>query len=352
MTRQVDVLVVGGGQAGLATAYELVRAGQRSVLVLEAAAALGQSWRDRWDSLVLFTPRRFSSLPGLRFPAGPRPCPGRLEVAAYLARYAARFGLPVELEQPVRELRRTPAGFLASTPGGNVLAKHVVLAVGPFARPHLPRATSGLEASVQQLHAAGYCRPADIEADEVLVVGGGNSAAQLAVELSATKRVTVASPGRPWFLPARVLGISIYWWIWLAGVLTSPSGSRVSRHVRRRGDAIIGRQLARLIRTGRVRLLPHRVVAGDGDRLVLADGTYVPVSAVLWCTGYRPALDWLQVRGALDADGQPLHEQGASPVPGLHWVGLPWQTRLDSSILHGIGHDARQTARRIAAGPA
>ena len=183
------------------------------------------------------------------------------------------------------------------------------------------------------------------------MVGGGNSAAQLAVELARTHRVSVASPAPPWFLPEDVLGISMYWWTYLTRILNAPAQAWISRYIRRRGDAVVGTELRELIRRGDVALHPHRVVSGDGHRVGFADGTSLEVSSVLWCTGFRPDTSWVQVDGALDEDGTPLHERGASPVPGLHWMGLPWQTRLNSSIIDGVDRDAREVAHRVASAP-
>jgi putative flavoprotein involved in K+ transport len=270
-------------------------------------------------------------------------------MAAYLQAYVDRFALPARTGVRVHRLSRAGSGFLAETDAGPVRAAQVVLATGPFRRPFVPEAADGLDATVAQLHSIGYRRPGDLPPGDVLVVGGGNSAAQLALELAATHRVTMASPRPLWFVPEDVAGVSTYWWWLLSGVLNARSDAWVSRYVRRRGDAVVGTQLRALVADGRVRLLPHRVVGGDGRSVVLQDGTVVPVSSVLWCTGFRPDTAWIDVDGALDPDGAPLHEQGASPVPGLHWMGLPWQTRLNSSIIDGVDRDARRTVRRIAA---
>lgn len=343
------MLVVGAGQAGLGTASWLRRRRPDLDVLVVDALPVGESWRERWDSLQLFTPRRFSALPGLRFPAGPTRSPSRLEMADYLERYAARFDLPVRTGVAVRRLSQDGSGFCADTPAGPVRAAQVVLATGPFRRPHVPALGRDLGPAVVQRHSSQYRSPDDLPPGEVLVVGGGNSAAQLALELARTHRVTVASPGPPWFLPEDLLGVSLYWWSLLSGVLNAGAQARVSRYVRRRGDAIVGTQLRALVDDGTVRLHPHRVVAGRAGEVELADGTVLPVSTVLWCTGFRPETSWLDVPGALDADGAPVHVAGASPVAGLHWMGLPWQTRLNSSIIDGVDRDARRTVDRISA---
>ncbi|MBC7549561.1 MAG: hypothetical protein H7269_01410 [Cellulomonas sp.] len=159
--------------------------------------------------------------------------------------------------------------------------------------------------------------------------------------------MTIASPGPLWFLPEDILGVSMYWWTLLSGILNAKGDAWISRYIRRRGDAIVGQELRRLINEDRVRLLPHRVVAAHGTQLELADGTAVRVTSVLWCTGFRPDTGWIDVEGALDRTGAPLHDRGASPVPGLHWMGLPWQTRLNSSIINGVDRDAQATVQRV-----
>ncbi len=347
--RVVDVLVIGAGQAGLGVAYWLRRLSYLQVLVVDEQP-VGQSWLERWDSLRLFTPRRFSALPGLRFPDGATRSPSRMEMAQYLQEYARHFSLPIETGIRVERLSQDGSGFMARTADGVIRARQVVLATGPFRRPFVPDASLGLSRDVRQLHSLEYRRPEDVPPGQVLVVGGGNSAAQLALELQATHSVTIASPGPPWFLPEDIAGISMYWWMLFTGVLHASTDAWVSRYVRRRGDAIVGTQLRRLVAAGQVRLHPHRVIAGRDREVELADGTVLPVSSVLWCTGFRSDTDWIDVPGALDGSGAPLHDAGASPVRGLHWMGLPWQTRLSSSIVHGVGHDARVTARRIAQG--
>jgi len=344
----VDVLVVGAGQAGLGTAYWLARRTDLAVLVIDGEERVGDSWR--WDSLVLFTPRRFSSLPGAPMPRGPGEYASKDETADYLARYADNQDLSVRLRTRILSLEEDVAGgFVADTTTGCIRTQHVVVASGPYSTPYVPDAADGLDPSVAQLHSSAYHHPGDLPGKDVLVVGAGNSAAQLAVELAASRRVTVAAPGGMWFLPARVLGISLYWWLWLSGILNGRSSSRVSRLVQARGDGIIGRDLQDLVAAGTVRMVKERVSGAQGRDVLLADGTEVRTDAVLWCTGFRPDHGWLRVPGAVDEQGHPVHDAGRSPVPGLHWVGLPWQTRLNSGILDGIDRDAREAVRRIAA---
>ncbi len=346
----VDVLVVGAGQAGLGTVHHLRReAPGLSVRVLDAGERVGDSWRGRWDSLRLFTPRRWSALPGLPFPAGPGESPDRLEMAAYLQAYAARLDVPVETGARVTRLVRDGQGFCAQTPAGPVRARQVVLATGPFGDPHVPAAAAGLDASVVQRHSHDYRRPSDLPGAVTAVVGGGNSAAQLALELRTSRRVVLVTPGEPWFVPSHLLGVTSYRWMSALGVLGADADGRLSRWVRRRGDAVFGRELVGPLRRGELDLRPSRVVGAEGRALVLADGSRLVADAVLWCTGFHASYGWVAVEGALDTAGDPVHDRGASPVPGLHWMGLPWQSRLDSSIVHGVDADGLRTARRVRA---
>lgn len=348
LPERVEVLVVGAGQAGLGAAYWLQQHPQLTALVVDAEP-VGASWVQRWNSLQLFTPRRFSALPGMRFPRGGTRSPTRLEMAAYLRSYVEAMELPVRTGVRVERLSSDADGFLVQTTHGSIRADQVVLATGPFRRPYVPDAGDALDRSVTQLHSYDYRQPGDLPSGDVLIVGGGNSAAQLAIELTHTHEVTIASPGALWFLPEDILGASMYWWTLFTGILNAKAQAWISRYIRRRGDAIVGRELRSLLRERRVRLLPHRVVAGHGTQLELADGTAVAVTSVLWCTGFRPDTAWIHVEGALDGTGAPLHDEGASPVSGLHWMGLPWQTRLNSSIIDGVDRDAQSTVRRLVA---
>jgi putative flavoprotein involved in K+ transport len=344
MSRPVDVLVIGAGQAGLGAAYWLRRASRLEVQVIDRAE-VGSSWLARWDTLRLFTPRRFSGLPGMRFPEG-QGFPSREEVAAYLRCYTRQFELPVQTGHEVRRLSWSGGVFRALTSVGDIRAYQVVLATGPFTRPYRPAASQDLDEGIFQLHSAAYRRPTDVPDGPVVVVGGGNSAAQLALELSRTRQVVIVSPRPLWFLPERVLGADLYWWLFVSGTLNARAWAPVSHYVRRRGDAIIGTDLRRHIRAGKIRVITGRVTAADAKHLILADGLHVPVGNVLWCTGFRPDLDWIDIDGVVGPSGEPLHHHGASRVPGLHWMGLPWQTRLNSSIIDGVDRDARAVTKR------
>ena len=341
-----EVVVVGAGQAGLAIGRELAAEGRRFV-ILEAAPEVGAAWRARWDSLVLFTPRRYSGLPGLPFPGDPDGYPTRDEVVAYLGHYAATFELPVRLETAVRSLRRADDGrFLVEVDGGSIEADSVVVATGPFQAPFVPSVAAGLAAEVFQLHSVGYQRPTDVPAGRVLVVGGGNTGFQLAKELSATHDVELAVGTKQTPLPQRFLGRDLFWWLTKTGILAKTTESRLGRRARGR-DTLIGSSPRRLERRHGVPVRP-RVVSAEGRTVGLADGSELEVDAVIWATGYRPDHGWIELP-IFDDDGRLRHRRGVTDVPGLYFLGLSWQHTRGSALIGFVGDDTSFVAEQIAA---
>jgi putative flavoprotein involved in K+ transport len=342
----LDVLIIGAGQAGLALGWHLRRQGVDFTLV-DAAARIGDSWRARWDSLRLFTPAEYDALPGMPFPAPPGTYPGRDQVAAYLEHYAETFDLPVHLGTRVTRLTRDHEAFAAETPTGEIQARNVVVATGPFQVPFVPRWSAGLGPEVAQRHSAAYRRPADVPGGSVLVVGAGNSGFQIAEELArAGRRVTVAIGSRPVVVPQRLLGRDLFWWSGRARLIQRPADSRLGRRLRRSPETVIGTTW-RAVRVLGITLRP-RALQADQNAVTFTDGSSLDVDAVVWATGYRPDYAWLDVPGAV-ADGQVVHERGISPVPGLHFLGLPWQYTRGSALLGFVKDDAAWLAERLAA---
>ncbi|PTA66779.1 flavin-containing monooxygenase [Deinococcus arcticus] len=339
----LDVAVIGGGQAGLAAGYFLGRSGL-NFRIFDGGLRPGASWRDRYDSLVLFTPAKRSGLPGLPFPGDPAHYPTKDEVAAYLEAYAQTFELPTEYGAPVRRVRQGPDGFELTTPRGEWAARAVLVATGPFQTPFVPAWAQHVAPEVTQLHSSAYRRPSALPAGRVLVVGAGNSGAQIAEELTRTHSVTVAQ-GRPQpVLPQRVGGRDIFDVLGALRLLDVPVGSLLGWLLRRR-DPVIGTDLRRLNRRGQLQLAP-RVVNADGRRLVCVDGTRLEAETVVWATGFRPAYPWLDLEGVLDDRGWPLHHGGVTGIPGLSFLGLPWQRTRGSALLGGVGRDAQVLVER------
>jgi putative flavoprotein involved in K+ transport len=341
-----DVVVIGAGQAGLATAYYLRRAGL-DVEVLEREPAVGASWARRWDSLRLFTPARYDSLPGLPFPGAPWSHPGKDDVAAYLADYAARFELPVRTGAEVVDLSGTAGAFtLGLADGGTILGRRAIVATGGFGRPWRPAAAAGLEPGVPQLHTHDYRNPGQLPAGTVLVVGGGNSGFQVALELATHgHRVHLSEGTRLRTVPQRVAGRDLFWWLSATRAVHAPVTTAVGRRLRA-GEAVIGTTRSTLRRAG-VTFRP-RVTATAGPAVTFADGSSLTPDAVVWATGYRHDDRWISVPGALE-DGELITDGAATPVPGLYAVGRPWQTSRGSALLGYVRHDAERLARTLRA---
>ena len=233
-----EVAVIGAGQAGLAMGYLLAREG-RHFTILEASDSIGPAWRSRWDSLVLFTPRRYDSLPGLPFPGDPDGYPGRDEVIDYLERYASTFELPVQLNSAVRSVAPADSSFVLNLGTRTLETEQVVVATGPFQVPSVPPFAADLASNVVQMHSTGYRRPSDVPDGTVVVVGGGNTGFQIAKELSATHSVHLAIGSRQTPLPQRLLGRDLFWWLTKTGLIRKTVESRIGRRARDR-DTLIG----------------------------------------------------------------------------------------------------------------
>ncbi len=342
---RVEVAVIGGGQSGLAIGYSLARHGCRFV-ILEAGESVGTAWRARWDSLVLFTPRRYDALPGLAFRGDRDGYPSRNEVIAYLEQYAAHFKLPLEFNRPVRSVSASERGFAVALDGGLIEAEQVVVATGPFQAPRVPPLADALPPEVFQTHSTGYRRPSDVPEGTVLVVGGGNTGFQIAKELSATHDVHLAIGSRQTPLPQRVLGRDLFWWLTRLGLLEKTVDSQLGRRAQHR-DTLIGSSPRELRRRYSVELRP-RAVEASGRAIHFADGSTLEVDAVIWATGYRPDYSWIDVP-VLDERGQVRHRRGVTDVPGLYFLGLTWQHTRGSALLGWVKDDAEFLAEQIAA---
>jgi putative flavoprotein involved in K+ transport len=343
--RLVDVVVVGGSQAGLAMAWHLTQQGRRFV-VLEAAPEVGHVWRSRWDSLKLFTPAQYDALPGMAFPAPADTYPTKDPVADYLQAYVAAFELPVRLNARVTSLIQTDGGFEVQAAGQTYRARQVVVATGPFQVPFVPPMAGKLDASVTQLHSADYRNPQALPEGPALVVGGGNSGFQIAEELAATRTVDLSIATTYPMLPQRLGGRDLFWWLTRLGLLRVTVTSRPGRRMSRR-DFVIGTNRRRLERAG-VRFRP-RLVDAEGRTVRFADHSLLEdVGVVVWATGYRSDYAWIQIPGVV-REGHVAHRRGVTEVPGLYFLGLSWQHTRGSALLGFVNDDATFLADRIQA---
>jgi putative flavoprotein involved in K+ transport len=341
----VEVAVIGAGQAGLAIGYFLRRHGRRFV-ILERAASIGSAWHERWESLTLFTPRRYSALPGLPLPGDPDGYPTRDEVIAYLERYAEAFDSPIELNSEVKKLELGDDGrFRLELDGRTITADQVVVATGPFQTPYVPTRAEKLSSDVFQTHATGYRRPSEVPDGTVLAVGGGNTGFQVAKELSATHKVVLSIGSRQTPLPQRLLGRDLFWWLTKARILDKSVDTRLGQRLSTR-ETLIGSSPRELRRRYGVEVNP-RVVDADGRRVRFEDGGELEVDAVIWATGYRPEHSWIKLP-VFDDDGRLRHRRGVTGVPGLYFLGLTWQHTRGSALIGWVKDDAEFIAERIA----
>lgn len=400
MSERARVVIVGGGQAGLAVSHELTARGVEHILL--ERGRLGNAWRMRWDSFCLVTPNWSVRLPGGRYD-GPDPdgYMRRDEVVAFLERYARSFAAPVREGVTVRSLVRSGDGFILDTSEGQLVAKQVVVATGSYQRPYRPAAAAYLPSRLQAIDVADYRGPADLAPGGVLIVGGGQSGCQIAEELLANGREVFLSAGRVPWVPRRIGGRDVVHWHEDTGFFDEPRAVLASREARVAGNQQVagggnGHDLNyRVLRGLGVTLLGH-LSGASGDRVHFAsdlaasvaygDARYrdlrqrlrehcariravapempdpepfdaaapdwLPIDtlgAVIFACGFRPDYSsWIRVPGAFDAMGFPLEHDGTSvAAPGLHFCGVPFMRKRKSSLLIGVGEDAVVVANAI-----
>ena len=340
---QREVVVIGGGQAGLAAGYFLAQQGRRFT-ILEAAGEPAAAWRTRWDSLRLFTPVRYDSLPGLAFPGDPDSYPSRDDVVAYLTDYARRFELPVEFNSRVRAVRaRDDGGFLVELADRTYEADQVVVATGPWQVPFTPAMAADLGPEVVQFHSTRYRTPDDLPAGVVLVVGGGNTGYQISEELVASREVHLAIGARQVPLPQRILGRDLFRYLEATGLMRKNVDSRLAQRLKDR-ETLIGSS-PRAAREQGIRLRP-RATAAQGRSVTFADGSQLAVDGVVWATGFRPDHSFVELP-VFDDEARVRHQRGVTDVPGLYFLGLLWQYTRGSALLGWVKDDAQFIAGRI-----
>lgn len=344
-------VIVGGGQAGLAVGHHLA---QRALpfVILDAGERVGDSWRQRWDSLRVFTPARYDGLPGWPFPAPGWSYPTKDEVADYLESYAARFGLDVRSGVRVDRLSREDGHFVVSSGKRRWEAEQVVVATGGYRAPRLPAFAADLDPGIVQLHSSEYRRPSQLRDGAVLVVGAGNSGGEIAME---------SSTGHPTWLSGRDTGqepvragswsdrlATPPFWFLLSRVLTvrNPLGRMVRDDLSHRGLPLARVRRKDIIAAGIERV--PRVTAVQGGLPVLEDGRTLDPTTLVWCTGFRSDFSWIDLP-VLDSEGNPVHDRGVvASEPGLYFIGLFFLYAGISSLIGGAGRDAGHIAAHIA----
>jgi len=349
MTERIGTVVVGGGQAGLATGYYLQRAG-REFTILDAGERVGDPWRARWDSLRVFTPARYDGLPGFPFPAPRHHFPTKDEVADYLEAYADRFDLPVELGVRVDGLRREGDRYELTAGDRRLVADDVVVAMASFQVPTVPAFADGLDPDVVQLHASDYRNPDQLADGDVLVVGAGNSGAEIGLDVADGRRVWLSGrevghvpfPIESWF--GRHVGIPLVIRGLYHRVLTTstPMGRRRRPEILSHGGPLVRTRPSDIAAAGIERV--PRTTGVESGRPVVGEDRVLDVANVVWCTGFRPDFSWidLPVFGGVEAPTEPVHDRGVVPdAPGCYFVGLFFLHAMTSGLLTGVARDAR-----------
>ncbi len=346
-----ETVIVGGGQAGLTAGYHLAKRG-RQFVILDGNERVGDAWRKRWDSLRLFTPAHFSRLPGKRLPMTSWSFATKDEMADYLEDYAEQFELSVRTGVRVDGLTKTDGGFEISAGDVRFQAENVVVATGAHQIPKLPVFASELDPRIVQMHSSDYVSPSQLQEGDVLVVGAGNSGAEIGLELSRTHRVLLSGPStgqipvRHGTLPAR-LGFRVFRFFGHRVLrVDTPIGRKLGPKLIASGDPLIRTKLKDLLAAG-VERVPRVVGMRDGLP-VLEDDRVAEVANVVWCTGFRTDFGWIDLPVFGD-DGQPKHYRGVvESEQGLCFLGLVFQYSLSSDVLPGIGRDAEYVAKHIA----
>ena len=346
-----DTIVVGGGNAGLAAGYYLRQRGARFV-ILDAGERVGDGWRHRWDSLRLFTTARYSALPGMRLPIPLSNQATKDEMADYLESYVEHFDLPVRTGVRVHRLERRDGSFVLTAGGHEYQARSVIVATGSQRDPRIPALSRELDPSITQLHSGEYRSPSQLRDGRVLVVGAGNSGADIAMELVKDRPTWLSGPDTGhipvnidrWFSRhvafhvVRFVGVHVL-------TMRTPMGRRLRDHKMSSGDPLV-RVKPRWLEAAGVQRVP-RTVAATGGRPQLEDGRVLDVQNVVWCTGFGKDLSWIDLP-IFDDQGEVRHERGiAVDEPALGFVGLRFQFAFASDVLPGFNRDARYVVDRL-----
>jgi putative flavoprotein involved in K+ transport len=349
--KYVQTIVIGGGQAGLAVGYHLAK---RSLpfVILDASKRIGDAWRNRWDSLRLFTPARYAGLPGLAFPGTGDSYPTKQQMADYLQSYSDRFGLPVRNGIKVGKLSRRGERFVVEAGEQCFEADQVVVAMANYQAPQVPSFARDLDRGIVQLHSHEYKNPAQLQPGGVLIVGSGNSGADIAMEVARTHRTWLA--GRESGVIPFVIDRA-FWRLVMSRVfrfighhvltLSTPIG-RKARKTMPKTAPLIRVKPQDLLRAG-VERVPRVAGIRDGKPF-LTDGRVLDdLRNIIWCTGYHPGFAWIDLP-VFAENGEPQHDRGiVSRVPGLYFVGLHFLYSMTSATVIGVGRDAERIAKAI-----
>jgi putative flavoprotein involved in K+ transport len=349
--QQLGTAVIGGSQAGLAVGYHLLQR-RLPFVIFDDNDQIGDAWRKRWDSLRLFTPGRYDGLPGMPFPGSPSSYPTKDETADYLEAYAREFALPVRTGVKVEKLSKAGARFEVICGEHTLFAQNVVVATGAYNNPRIPLFACELDENIVQLHSKEYRNPSQMQEGGVLVVGAGNSGAEIAIELSREHQTWLSGPDtgqeptRAGSLPDRLF-TPIMWLMATRLTVKTSLGRRLRDHFLDPPRGIpLGRVRRKDFAAAGIERVPRMAGVRDGYP-VLEDGRVLKVSNVVWCTGFTLNYDWIDLSLPIH-NGVPIHDRGiVESCPGLYFVGLPFLYSLSSALVGGVGRDAEHIVDHI-----
>ncbi|TRX54928.1 flavin-containing monooxygenase [Thalassomonas sp. M1454] len=345
-----DFIVVGGSQAGLAMGYHLKQLGFNFIIV-DSADEIGRAWLSRWDSLTLFTPKKYNALPGMKF-EGDREYPNKHDVADYLKRYVKTFDLPVQLNTKVLSVDKNADIYQVHTNTDVLQCRNLVVATGPFHTPFIPNFAKDICSSIKQVHSRDYVSPAELNQGDTLVVGGGDSGVQILAEVAdsgcAAYSSGVTSTAS---LPQTLFGKTLWWWLKSLGILSLSRYSYLGKQIKKRMQPVIGTNVKALLARDNVKAL-GRTLSANGTELTFSDAKVSSIKNIIWATGYKPDFSWLSGEGLEDIkftdDGYPSNYRGIGDTQGMYFIGLPWMHTRGSATLGGVGVDAQYLAHHIA----
>ncbi|MDT0691104.1 NAD(P)/FAD-dependent oxidoreductase [Salegentibacter sp. F188] len=341
----LDFIVVGAAQAGLSMAYYLKKL-NKSFLLVDKEASIGASWRNRWDSLTLFTPSEFNNLPGLDFPGAKGYYPSKDEVAEYFQAYAEEYDFPIQFNTLIEKILQRENHFLLKSPQGDLKAKNVIVATGPFHIPYIPSFSEKIDPEIFQVHSNYYKNPDQLKPGKTMVVGAGDSGFQILDEISrGESNVYFSGTSNVRILPQEILRKTLFWWLKKSGILGFSKDSWIGKKLSTSRQPIIGTDVKAILRRENVTLV-GKVKNAEGNIVYTENKEITDLKNIVWATGYRPNFTWIEGL-ELTENGYPEHHRGVSNIDGLYFIGLPWLYTRGSATLGGIKKDAKYLADYI-----
>jgi putative flavoprotein involved in K+ transport len=339
----LDYVIIGGAQAGLSIAYHL-KTMDKKFIVLDGENEIGASWLNRWDSLKLFTPTEYNHLPGLKFDAQKGHYPTKVEVANYFKLYVDEFQIPVQLNTLVTSVRKTDKGFFVTYKEGEIEAKNVIVATGPFHIPYTPPCHTKISETIFQMHSNYYKGVHQLQKGDALVVGGGDSGYQILDEISKDSSRTVYFSGvtKVNSIPQQFLGKTLWWWFTLIGFLSANKYSWIGKKISSFPQPIIGTDVKEILSRKNV-ISSGRTKDALQTEIIFENTKISTIKNIVWATGYRPNFKWIEGL-ELDENSYPKNHRGVSNIEGLYFIGLPWMYTRGSATLGGVSKDATYLA--------